>query len=158
MLLLLSLFHFLPWFSFLDLVLKFCWHVAMPAHLSLSFLPLTLSVSLPCHPHLLCCKKMQLSKGFYLQPFSHVCCKLCLYGCRGSTSFDFLSRHATHANGRGSTLSSLLQLHITVRFYGALTFQPGAGDLVNVFQSSVCHTIGTISGMIAATLYPHLSA
>ncbi|XP_037500255.1 putative nuclease HARBI1 [Rhipicephalus sanguineus] len=59
-------------------------------------------------------------------------------------------------NERGHPVPPLLQLLITLRFYGAGTFQVVTGDLVNVSQASVSRINARISRMIADALFPQL--
>ncbi|XP_070377009.1 putative nuclease HARBI1, partial [Dermacentor albipictus] len=59
-------------------------------------------------------------------------------------------------DGRGFPVPPLLQLLITLRFYGAGTFQIVTGDLVNVSQPTVSRVIERVSTMIARSLFTAL--
>ncbi|KAH7949067.1 hypothetical protein HPB49_004637 [Dermacentor silvarum] len=61
-----------------------------------------------------------------------------------------------NTDGRGLPVPPLLQLLITLRFYGAGTFQIVTGDLVNVSQPTVSRVIERVSTMIARSLFPAL--
>lgn len=61
-----------------------------------------------------------------------------------------------NADGRGIPLPPLMQLLISLRFYGAGTFQLVSGDLVNVSQPTVSRVVKRISALIAETLFPAL--
>ncbi|KAH8026624.1 hypothetical protein HPB51_022599 [Rhipicephalus microplus] len=54
----------------------------------------------------------------------------------------------------GPPLPPVMQLLITVRFYGAGTFQVVMGDLVNVSQPTVSRVIERVSRLIAKHLFP----
>lgn len=60
------------------------------------------------------------------------------------------------ADGRGSPLPPMLELLITLRFYGAATFQRVTGDLVNVSQPAACRAINIVSDTIAKKLFAKL--
>lgn len=64
----------------------------------------------------------------------------------------FLPIGANDAN-RGQALPPMLQLLVTLRFYGAGTFQIVAGDLVNGSQPTVCRTIKKVTLLIARNLF-----
>lgn len=57
---------------------------------------------------------------------------------------------------QGLPVPPMLQLLITLRFYGAGTFQVVTGDLVNVSQPTVCRVVKRVSFLIADTLFPRL--
>ncbi|KAG0430512.1 hypothetical protein HPB47_022639 [Ixodes persulcatus] len=59
----------------------------------------------------------------------------------------------TSTECRGLPLTPMLQLRVTLRFYGAGTFQVVTGDLVNVSQPTVCHPVGVITQLIASHLF-----
>ncbi|XP_040354835.1 putative nuclease HARBI1 [Ixodes scapularis] len=59
-------------------------------------------------------------------------------------------------DNRGLPLTPLLQLLVTLRFYGAGTFQMVAGDLVHVSQPTVCRTVRTVTTLIARVLFRRL--
>ncbi|KAH7954246.1 hypothetical protein HPB49_016834 [Dermacentor silvarum] len=61
-----------------------------------------------------------------------------------------------NTDGRGLPVPPLLQLLITLRFYGAGTFQIVTGDLVNVSQPTVSRVTERASTMIARSLFPAL--
>ncbi|KAH7958936.1 hypothetical protein HPB49_006675 [Dermacentor silvarum] len=61
-----------------------------------------------------------------------------------------------NTDGRGLPVPPLLQLLITLRFYGAGTFQIVTGDLVNVSQPTVSRVIERVSTMTARSLFPAL--
>ncbi|XP_065290566.1 putative nuclease HARBI1 [Dermacentor albipictus] len=71
---------------------------------------------------------------------------------------ELLSVLPLHQNtdGRGCPVPPLLQLLVTLRFYGAGTFQVVSGDLVNVSQPTVSRVVTRVSTMIAGTLFPAL--
>ncbi|XP_050024566.2 putative nuclease HARBI1 [Dermacentor andersoni] len=54
---------------------------------------------------------------------------------------------------RGLPLPPMLQLLVTLRFYGAGTFQIVAGDLVNVSQPTVCRIVKKVTRLIARHLF-----
>ncbi|KAH7957924.1 hypothetical protein HPB51_028089 [Rhipicephalus microplus] len=54
----------------------------------------------------------------------------------------------------GHPLPPVMQLLITLRFYGAGTFQVVMGDLVNVSQPTVSRVIERVSRLIAKRLFP----
>ncbi|KAH7949951.1 hypothetical protein HPB49_017696 [Dermacentor silvarum] len=56
-------------------------------------------------------------------------------------------------DNRGLPLPPMLQLLVTLRFYGAGTFQIVAGDLVNVSQPTVCRTVKKVTRLIARHLF-----
>ncbi|KAG0414747.1 hypothetical protein HPB47_008076 [Ixodes persulcatus] len=60
------------------------------------------------------------------------------------------------ADNRGLPLPPMLQLLVTLRFYGAGTFQIVTGDLVNVSQPTVCRTVGVVTRLIARHLFKEL--
>ncbi|KAH8033146.1 hypothetical protein HPB51_008012 [Rhipicephalus microplus] len=57
-------------------------------------------------------------------------------------------------SNRGHPLPPVMQLLITLRFYGAGTFQVVMGDLVNVSQPTVSRVIERVSRLIAKRLFP----
>ncbi|KAG0444204.1 hypothetical protein HPB47_014052 [Ixodes persulcatus] len=57
------------------------------------------------------------------------------------------------ADNRGLLLPPMLQLLLTLRFYGAGAFQIVTGDLVNVSQPTVCRTVGVVTRLIARHLF-----
>lgn len=57
-------------------------------------------------------------------------------------------------SNRGHPLPPVMQLLITLRFYGAGTFQVVMGDLVNVSQPTVSRVIERVSRLIAKHLFP----
>ncbi|CAN8008555.1 unnamed protein product [Ixodes pacificus] len=59
-------------------------------------------------------------------------------------------------DNRGLPLTPLLQLLVTLRFYGAGTFQMVTGDLVHVSQPTVCRTVRTVTTLIARVLFRRL--
>ncbi|KAG0420100.1 hypothetical protein HPB47_003674 [Ixodes persulcatus] len=59
-------------------------------------------------------------------------------------------------DNRGLPLTPLLQLLVTLRFYGAGTFQTVKGDLVHVSQPTVCRTVKTVTTLIARVLFRRL--
>ncbi|XP_050022689.1 putative nuclease HARBI1 [Dermacentor andersoni] len=61
-----------------------------------------------------------------------------------------------NTDGRGYPVPPLLQLLVTLRFYGARPFQVVSGDLVNVSQPTVSCVVTRVSKMIAGTLFPAL--
>ncbi|XP_064489103.1 putative nuclease HARBI1 [Ornithodoros turicata] len=63
--------------------------------------------------------------------------------------------HASSDN-RGLPLPPMLQLLITLRFYGSGTFQVVAGDLVNVSQPTVFRTVDAVTRLIARHLFRDL--
>ncbi|XP_077490941.1 uncharacterized protein LOC144101647 [Amblyomma americanum] len=71
---------------------------------------------------------------------------------------ELLSMLPLHWNtdGRGCPVPPLLQLLVTLPFYGAGAFQVVSGGLVNVSQPTVSRVVTRVSTMIAATLYPAL--
>ncbi|KAM7309719.1 putative nuclease HARBI1 [Ixodes scapularis] len=60
------------------------------------------------------------------------------------------------ADNRGLSLPPMLQLLVTLRFYGAGAFQIVTGDLVNVSQPTVCRTVGVVTRLIARHLFKKL--
>ncbi|XP_037555138.1 putative nuclease HARBI1 [Dermacentor silvarum] len=83
---------------------------------------------------------------------------LCRYRFTKRTVQQLLDRLPLRENtdGRGFPVPPLLQLLITLRFYGAGTFQIVTGDLVNVSQPTVSRVIERVSTMIARSLFPVL--
>ncbi|XP_049516284.1 LOW QUALITY PROTEIN: putative nuclease HARBI1, partial [Dermacentor silvarum] len=83
---------------------------------------------------------------------------LCRYRFTKRTVQQLLDRLPLRENtdGRGFPVPPLLQLLITLRFYGAGTFQIVTGDLVNVSQPAVSRVIERVSTMIARSLFPVL--
>ncbi|XP_077508549.1 uncharacterized protein LOC144119918 [Amblyomma americanum] len=71
---------------------------------------------------------------------------------------ELLSMLPRHGNtvGRGCPVPPLLQLLVTLCFYGAGTIQVVSGGLVNVSQPTVSRVVTRVSTMIAATLYSAL--
>ncbi|XP_070379365.1 putative nuclease HARBI1 [Dermacentor albipictus] len=69
---------------------------------------------------------------------------------------ELLSMLPLHQNTdeRGCAVPPLLQLLVTLRFYGAGTFQVVSGDLVNVSQPTVSRVVTRVPTMIAGTLFP----
>ncbi|XP_050039659.1 putative nuclease HARBI1 [Dermacentor andersoni] len=63
---------------------------------------------------------------------------------------------APSPDDRGSPVPPLLQLLVTLRFYGGGTFQVVTGDLVSISQPSVSRIIERVTTVIAATLFPAL--
>ncbi|CAN8016478.1 unnamed protein product, partial [Ixodes persulcatus] len=62
----------------------------------------------------------------------------------------------TSTDCRGLPLTPMLQLLVTLRFYGAGTFQVVTGDLVNVSQPTVCRAVGVVTQLIAKHLFRDL--
>ncbi|KAM7302232.1 putative nuclease HARBI1 [Ixodes scapularis] len=62
----------------------------------------------------------------------------------------------TSTDCRGLPLTPMLQLLVTLRFYGAGTFQVVTGDLVNVSQPTVCRAVGVVTQLIARHLFQDL--
>ncbi|XP_042147351.1 putative nuclease HARBI1 [Ixodes scapularis] len=62
----------------------------------------------------------------------------------------------TSTDCRGLPLTPMLQLPVTLRFYGAGTFQVVTGDLVNVSQPTVCRAVGVVTQLIARHLFRDL--
>ncbi|CAN7978388.1 unnamed protein product [Ixodes persulcatus] len=62
----------------------------------------------------------------------------------------------TSTTCRGLPLTPMLQLLVTLRFYGAGTFQGVTGDLVNVSQPTVCRAVGVVTQLIAKYLFRDL--
>ncbi|KAG0416981.1 hypothetical protein HPB47_005986 [Ixodes persulcatus] len=62
----------------------------------------------------------------------------------------------TSTDCRGLPLTPMLQLLVTLRFYGAGTFQVVTGDLVNVSQPTVCRAVGVVTQLIARHLFRDL--
>ncbi|KAG0444913.1 hypothetical protein HPB47_013230 [Ixodes persulcatus] len=60
------------------------------------------------------------------------------------------------ADNRSLPLPPMLQLLVTLRFYGAGAFQIVTGDLVNVSQPTVCRTVGVVTRLIARHLFKEL--
>ncbi|KAH7985140.1 hypothetical protein HPB49_026584 [Dermacentor silvarum] len=83
---------------------------------------------------------------------------LARYRFSKATVLELLTMLPLHQNtdGRDCPVPPLLQLLVTLRFYGAGTFQIVSGDLVNVSQPTVSRVVTRVSKMIAATLFPAL--
>lgn len=64
----------------------------------------------------------------------------------------FLSLEASGDN-RGLLLTPMQQLLVALIFYGAGTFQIVSGDLVNVSQPTVCHTVKRMTCLLARYLF-----
>ncbi|KAG0418221.1 hypothetical protein HPB47_005028 [Ixodes persulcatus] len=62
----------------------------------------------------------------------------------------------TSTDCRGLPLTPMLHLLVTLRFYGAGTFQVVTGDLVNVSQPTVCRAVGVVTQLIAKHLFRDL--
>ncbi|CAN7979166.1 unnamed protein product, partial [Ixodes persulcatus] len=62
----------------------------------------------------------------------------------------------TSTDCRGLPLTPMLQLLVTLRFYGAGTFQVVTGDLMNVSQPTVCRAVGVVTQLIAKHLFRDL--
>ncbi|XP_040075008.3 uncharacterized protein LOC115324640 [Ixodes scapularis] len=62
----------------------------------------------------------------------------------------------TSTDCRGLPLTPMLQLLVTLRFYGAGTFQVVTGDLVNVSKPTVCRAVGVVTQLIARHLFRDL--
>ncbi|CAN7943386.1 unnamed protein product, partial [Ixodes pacificus] len=62
----------------------------------------------------------------------------------------------TSTDCRGLPLTPMPQLLVTLRFYGAGTFQVVTGDLVNVSQPTVCRAVGVVTQLIAKHLFRDL--
>ncbi|KAG0417812.1 hypothetical protein HPB47_005341 [Ixodes persulcatus] len=60
------------------------------------------------------------------------------------------------ADNSGLPLPPMLQLLVTLRFYGAGALQIVTGDLVNVSQPTVCRTVGVVTRLIARHLFKEL--
>ncbi|CAN7945794.1 unnamed protein product, partial [Ixodes hexagonus] len=60
------------------------------------------------------------------------------------------------SDNRGLPLTPMLQLLVTLRFYGAGTFQVVTGDLVHVSQPTVCRAVGIVTRLIARHLFQQL--
>ncbi|KAH7967069.1 hypothetical protein HPB49_022150 [Dermacentor silvarum] len=75
-----------------------------------------------------------------------------------ATVLELLTMLPLHQNtdGRGCPVLPLLQLLVTLSFYGVGTFQVVSGDLVYVSQPTVSRVVTRVSTMIAATLFPAL--
>ncbi|KAK8783480.1 hypothetical protein V5799_010155 [Amblyomma americanum] len=61
-----------------------------------------------------------------------------------------------NTDDRGCPVPPLLQVLVTLRFYGAGTFQVVSGDLVNISQPTVLQIVERVTTMIAARLFPAL--
>lgn len=59
-------------------------------------------------------------------------------------------------DNRGLPLTPMLQLLVTLRFYGAGTFQVVTGDLVHISQPTACRAIGRVTRLIASHLFREL--
>ncbi|CAN7939490.1 unnamed protein product [Ixodes hexagonus] len=60
------------------------------------------------------------------------------------------------SDNRGLPLTPMLQLLVTLRFYGAGTFQVITGDVVHVSQPTVCRAVGIVTRLIARHLFRQL--
>lgn len=61
-----------------------------------------------------------------------------------------------NTDDRGCPVPPLLQVLVTLRFYGAGTFQVVSGDLVNISQPTVSRIVERVTTVIAAGLFPAL--
>ncbi|KAG0443456.1 hypothetical protein HPB47_014898 [Ixodes persulcatus] len=62
----------------------------------------------------------------------------------------------TSTDNRVLLLTPMLQLLVTLRFYGAEILQVVTGDLVNVSQPTVCHAVGVVTQLITGHLFREL--
>ncbi|KAG0443981.1 hypothetical protein HPB47_014315 [Ixodes persulcatus] len=62
----------------------------------------------------------------------------------------------TSTDNRVLLLTPMLQLLVTLRFYGAEILQVVTGDLVNVSQPTVCHAVGVVTQLITRHLFREL--
>lgn len=66
-----------------------------------------------------------------------------------------LPLEASHDN-RGLPIRPMLQLLLSLGFYGAGTFQVVAGDLIKVSQPTVCRVVRKVTRLIASHLFRRL--